>query len=70
MRSRNHDKCRRSRKLQWQILQELADAEFDACKLSDQNREAFCVLQRELDSPLQPDIEQMRKEAESDAFEN
>lgn len=67
MRSRNHDKCRRSRKLQWQVLQEIADAEFEAWKLRNQNREPFSVLQRELNSPVPPKPYELRKEGKSDA---
>lgn len=46
-----HFKERHSRRLYWQILQELAETDLEAHRLIDQNEEASRVLQRELDSP-------------------
>ena len=45
------NKQRRSRRLNLEILQELAEAELEAIRLRDQNEDAFNVLQRELASP-------------------
>ncbi len=59
---KNHFKARRSRRLDWQIRQKLADAEIEAWKLRDQNREAFRVLQRELDCPSPHDVHEIWKE--------
>jgi hypothetical protein len=59
---KTHFKTRRSRRLDWQIRQELADAEIEAWKLRDQNREAFRVLQRELDGFLLPNPDKLRWE--------
>ncbi len=50
MRNRNY-KQMRSRRLNLEILQELAEAELEAIRLRVQNEDAFNVLQRELASP-------------------
>jgi hypothetical protein len=57
------NKQRRSRRLNLEILQELAEAELEAMRLRDQNEDAYNVLQRELGSPTPQIFIQIGKEA-------